>query len=106
MKKPLLILVSLLVCTLAVAKPEIPWKNGKLRVSENHRYLVHENGTPFFWQGETGWLMPERLNRDEVAFYLNACANAGYNVVQVQTVNGVPAYNIYGQPSHPSGLST
>ncbi len=88
---------------LLMAKPEIPWTNGALRVSDNNRYLVHENGKPFFWQGDTGWLMPERLNRDEVGFYLNRCAQAGYNVVQVQTVNGVPAYNVYGQSSHPFG---
>lgn len=101
--------LSLLFSLLAVsalslmAAPEIPWKNGPLRVSDNHRYLVHQNGTPFFWLGDTGWLMPERLNRDEVAFYLGRCAQAGYNVVQVQTVNGVPAYNVYGQSSHPFG---
>ena len=81
----------------------LPWKNGKLCISKNNRYLVHENGTPFFWLGDTGWLMPERLNRDEVGFYLGRCAKAGYNVVQVQTVNGVPAYNVYGQSSHPFG---
>lgn len=80
-----------------------PWKNGPLKVSDNSRYLIHENGTPFFWLGETGWLMPERLNRDEVNFYLSRCAKAGYNVVQVQTVNAVPAYNVYGQSSHPFG---
>ena len=32
----------------------IPWKNGKLCVSEEHRYLKHENGKPFFWLGDTG----------------------------------------------------
>ena len=26
----------------------IPWKNGKLCVSKEHRYLKHENGKPFF----------------------------------------------------------
>lgn len=98
----LLYLVVLYVFS-ATTKPEIPWKNGALRVSDNQRYLVHTNGKPFFWQGETGWLMPERLNRDEAGFYLSRCAQAGYNVVQVQTVNGVPAYNVYGQSSHPSG---
>lgn len=25
---------------------------GPLRVSENHRFLVQEDGTPFFWLGE------------------------------------------------------
>ena len=26
-----------------------PWDNGKLRVSDNQRYLQFENGQPFFW---------------------------------------------------------
>ena len=47
---------------------ELIWKNGKLVVSEEGRYLKHENGVPFFWLGETGWLMPQRLNRDEVSY--------------------------------------
>ena len=81
-----------------------PWENGTLKVSENHRYLQHENGTPFFWLGDTGWLLPERLNRDEAEFYLNECSKNGYNVVQVQTINDVPAYNIYGQSSMPEGF--
>ncbi len=76
-----------------------PWQNGHLIVSENNRYLMHENGSPFFWLGDTGWLMPERLNRDEVDFYLANCKDAGFNIVQVQTINDVPAINVYGQYS-------
>lgn len=82
---------------------EMPWVHGVLQVSANHRYLQHTDGTPFFWLGDTGWLLPERLNRDEAAYYLKHCAEAGFNVVQVQTVNGVPAMNCYGQSSHPFG---
>ena len=80
-----------------------PWDNGKLKVSDNGTYLQHANGRPFFWMGETGWLLPERLDRPEAAYYLNGCRLAGRNVVQVQTVNGVPAMNFYGQYSHPDG---
>ncbi|MBO7379046.1 MAG: DUF4038 domain-containing protein, partial [Bacteroidales bacterium] len=87
-------------CLIAADKP---WSHGNLQVSENQRYLQHADGTPFFWLGETGWLLPENLNRDEAAYYLSQCRQNGYNVVQVQTINDVPAYNIYGQPSHPNG---
>ena len=83
----------------------LPWENGKLQVSDNGRYLQHENGTPFFWMGETGWLLPEKLNRDEASYYLSHCREAGFNVVQVQTVNGVPAINDYGQFSFPDGFN-
>jgi hypothetical protein len=82
-----------------------PWDNGKLKVSENHRYLQHEDGTPFFWLGDTGWLLPERLNRDEAEFYLTECSKRGYNVVQVQTIDKVPSINYYGQSSMPDGFN-
>ena len=82
---------------------EKPWKHGKLKVSDNGTYLQHEDGTPFFWLGDTGWLLPEKLTREEAAYYLDGVRKAGYNVVQVQTINGVPAYNVYGQMSNTDG---
>ena len=89
------------VCCDMIAAPKstAPWRHGPLMVSENHRFLMHRDGTPFFLQGETAWLMPQRLNRDEVVFYLQQCAAAGYNMVQVQVLNAVPSYNVYGQSS-------
>lgn len=52
-----LLLALLSAVGMNAAQPEMPWQNGKLTVKG--RYLAHENGTPFFWQGETGWLLPE-----------------------------------------------
>jgi len=85
--------------------PKHPWDNGKLKVTENGRYLQHENGAPFFWLGDTGWLLPERLNRDEADFYLSECSKRGYNVVQIQTIDKVPSINAYGQSSMPDGFN-
>lgn len=82
---------------------EKPWDHGRLKASDNGRFLVHADGTPFFWLGDTGWLLPERLDRDEAAYYLRRTAEDGFNVVQVQVINGVPAINAYGQLSHPDG---
>lgn len=76
-----------------------PWDNGRLKVSENGEYLMFSNGQPFFWTGNTAWLLPQRLNRDEAAFFLSRCASAGYNVVQIQVLNDMPSYNVYGQMS-------
>ena len=107
MKKILLIIYSLGILLLPIQAKfnvDLPWSNGKLIVSDEGRYLRHENGVPFFWLGETGWLMPERLNRDEVRFYLQKCKQAGYNVVQVQTINAVPAMNVYGKYSMVDGF--
>jgi len=98
-----LLLMSLFTFASLNAQTKKPWENGKLTVSENQRYLMHQNGTPFFWLADTGWLLPERLDRSEAAWYLQRCREAGYNVVQIQVIDGVPAYNIYGQPSHIDG---
>ena len=107
MRRNILLLLFGCFCLLlqSANKVKYPWDNGKLVVSEESRYLKHENGTPFFWMGDTGWLMPERLNRDEVSFYLQKCKQAGYNVVQVQTINDVPAMNVYGKYSMIDGFN-
>lgn len=88
---PLLLLLLTMATSAAAQKKTqktyIPWDNGKLVVSEEGRYLKHENGAPFFWLGETGWLLPERLNRDEAEYYLEQCKrriqrDSGSNVEQ------------------------
>jgi len=105
MKKIILIMcLALVAMTAGAVMPQtkgkvLPWKNGKLKVSENHRFLQHENGQPFFWLGDTGWLLPERLDRAEAEYYLQRCREAGYNVVLVQVMDDTPSYNYYGQPS-------
>ena len=38
-------------------------KHGRLRISENGHYIEHEDGTGFFWLGDTGWLIA-RLTPD------------------------------------------
>jgi len=81
-----------------------PWENGALKVSANHRFLQHENGKPFFWLGETAWLLPSRLNRDEVNFYIGETAKSGYNVIQMSILHELDAMNSYGHPALPNGF--
>ena len=81
-----------------------PWDNGRLRISENHRYLVHENGTPFFWLGNTAWLLPHRCKREEVDFFLQQEKMAGFNVEQIQVINAIPTTNDYGACANDSSF--
>ena len=37
----------------------------RLRVSDNRRYLVYEDGRPFFYLGDTAWELFHRLDREE-----------------------------------------
>ena len=61
MKKNLLMMLMALLALPMMA--DKLWDNGRLRVSDNQRFLQFENGKPFFWLGETAWLMPERPRR-------------------------------------------
>ena len=90
------IALLLLVMAVPMCAAEKPWENGRLTV--RGQYLVHENGVPFFWLGNTAWLLPERLNRDEVEFYLTREAEEGYNVEQIQVIDSnYPTFNVFGQ---------
>lgn len=91
---------SIILTLLTLLSLPMMGKVWDLKVSENHRFLQYADGTPFFWLGDTGWLLPQRLDQYEAGGYLSRAAKAGYNVVQVQVLNGVPAMNAYGQYSN------
>lgn len=72
-----------------------PWENGVLKISENHRYL--QNGDiPFFWLGDTAWLMFSRLTQEEACTYLRNRKEKGYNVIQATLIHEWPQKNIEG----------
>ena len=98
------ILFLLLLVSIAVSAQKSPWDNGKLQVTPNHRYLQHENGTPFFWLGDTGWLTASRLTQDNMDFYFGTLKSKGFNVVQVSILHEIPFYNVYGRPALPYGF--
>ncbi len=63
-----------------------PWLSGNLRVSDNKRYL--QNGdTPFFWLGDTAWLLFNKLSLEETYTYLKNRKEKGYNVIQTTLVH-------------------
>ncbi|MBQ1796207.1 MAG: glycoside hydrolase family 140 protein [Prevotella sp.] len=72
----------------------------QLCVSSNSRFLQYPDGKPFFWLGDTGWLLPQKLDREATKGYLSRCQQNGYNVVQVQVLNAVPSVNAYGALSN------
>jgi hypothetical protein len=72
----------------------------KLKVSDNHRFLVTETGKPFFWLGDTAWELFHRLNREEAQRYLDNRAKNGYTLIQavvLAELNGSTDPNPYGQ---------
>ncbi|UZR96385.1 DUF4038 domain-containing protein [Chondrinema litorale] len=75
--------------------------HGQLSVSENGRYLVSHDNTPFLWLGDTGWGLFQKLNREEVDFYLKTRAEQSFSVIHAAVVHKNPFIvpeleNIYG----------
>ncbi|HEY1020683.1 MAG TPA: DUF4038 domain-containing protein, partial [Flavisolibacter sp.] len=68
----------------------------KLLISENKRFLTDGNAQPFFWLGDTGWLLFSKLTREEAATYLEDRKQKGFNVIQVMVLHTVAAANVYG----------
>jgi hypothetical protein len=71
----------------------------RLRVSDNHRFLVTADARPFFWLGDTAWELFHRLNREEADRYLENRARNGFTVIQavaLAELDGHDAPNSYG----------
>jgi len=81
MRKLLIFLFCLLLFQLASAQSN--WKHGRLQATKDGHYLQFEDGTPFFWLGDTGWEIFSRLTLEEMKMYLDNRAAKGYNVIQV-----------------------
>jgi Protein of unknown function (DUF4038)/Putative collagen-binding domain of a collagenase len=74
-------------------------KGMKLKVSPNGRYFVDQDGTPFFYLGDTIWLLFQRFNKEEVETYLKDRADKGFNVIQAYVIRGLEA-------RHPDGSTS
>lgn len=99
--KQLLIAAFLIFLTANVTNSqENPWKgpsvnfsHGKLKVSDNKRFLVFEDGTPFYYLGDTGWELFHRLNKDDTEKYLENRRAKGFTVIQAVALSELDGLN-------------
>ena len=64
------------------AAPAAASSSPRLKVSENGRFLVKQDGSPFFYLGDTAWELFHRLDREEADLYLRDRAAKGSTVIQ------------------------
>jgi len=69
-----------------------------IKVSENGRFFVKADGTPFFWLGDTAWSLFNHPKPEDVDLYLNDRAAKGFTVIQ-----GVLALWDYNGRRNPDG---
>jgi len=95
-----LITLSLFAISLSSSSQSGQWKgpsadlsHGKLKISDNRRFLVFEDGTPFFYLGDTGWELFHRLNKEETEKYLENRRSLGFTVIQAVVLAEVDGLN-------------
>lgn len=79
--------------------PSVDFGHGDLKVSENKRFIVHTDGTPFFYLGDTAWELFHRLSREEAEKYLDNRRGKGFTVIQavaLAELDGLKVPNAYG----------
>ncbi len=57
-------------------------QHGPIRVSNDDRHLAHQDGTPFFWVGDTAWNGPLLSSKADWDQYLKERARQKFNAVQ------------------------
>lgn len=71
----------------------------RLAVSANRHFLVHADGRPFFYLGDTAWELFHRLNPEEADRYFTDRARKGFTVIQAVALaeeDGLNTPNFYG----------
>jgi hypothetical protein len=92
-----LILLTLALSIFAQGKwqgPSVDLKHGKLKVSDNNHFLVFEDGTPFFYLGDTAWELFHRLDKNDTEKYLENRRQKGYTVIQAVALAELDGLNV------------
>jgi hypothetical protein len=75
-----------------------------LKVSDNQRFLIQDDGTPFFYLGDTAWELFHRLSYSEAEYYLRDRAAKHFTVIQavvLAEIDGLHTPNANGDtPLH------
>jgi hypothetical protein len=61
------------------------YKHGAIHISDNRRYLIHSDGTPFLWLGDTAWNAVLLSTDTDWEKYLQDRTDKGFSVVQFVT---------------------
>jgi hypothetical protein len=90
---------SIIIFACCAENSAIAAQRSTLRVSDNKRFLVHADGSPFVYLGDTAWELLHRLDRKETERYLADRAGKGFTVIQtvaLAELDGLNAPNAFG----------
>lgn len=78
-------------------------KHGFVKIKENSRYFVYDDGTPFFWLGDTNWQAPNYVQTDACNYPGCRCGNQFKHEVDNRLAKGFNVYQTYFDSSESDG---
>jgi hypothetical protein len=102
----IILLVSLTLTNIedSVETKKSNWdsSHGDLKVSHNKRFLVYNDGTPFFYMGDTNWELFHRARREDAEKLIEKRKQQGFNVMFAPVTGNLDAIlykNPFGIPN-------
>lgn len=70
-------------------------KHGFVRISDNGRYFVYNDGTPFYWLGDTNWQAPNYVSTTRCNYPGCTCGNQFMHELKDRLSKGFNVYQTY-----------
>lgn len=70
-------------------------RHGFVRISDNGRYFVYDDGTPFYWLGDTNWQAPNYVSITQCNYPGCSCGNQFMHEVNDRIAKGFTVYQTY-----------
>lgn len=78
-------------------------RHGFVRVSDSGRYFVYDDGTPFFWLGDTNWQAPNYVSITQCNYPGCSCSNQFRHEVDDRLAKGFTVYQTYFDSAESDG---
>lgn len=78
-------------------------KHGFIKVKENTRYYMYDDGTPFFWLGDTNWQAFSNVSTEICNYPGCDCSNQFKHIVDNRKAKGFNVYQTYFVPEAGNG---
>ncbi|MBO7406042.1 MAG: DUF4038 domain-containing protein [Clostridia bacterium] len=78
-------------------------KHGFVKISDNGRYFVHDDGTPFYWLGDTNWQAPNYVSITQCNYPGCDCHNQFKHEVDDRLSKGFTVYQTYFDSAESDG---
>lgn len=78
-------------------------KHGFLKIPENGRYMCYDDGTPFFWLGDTNWQAPNYISTTTCNYPGCNCGSQFEHEVNDRAAKGFNVYQTYFDTAETDG---